>query len=289
MSWRAIPLPRRSSRTTAVQAGPRYSYPMRLVLSIAASVLLGEKRSFRADAQQLIAGIQPEPRVENTQLIPPEDAFVVVTNHYYKSGYGVWWGIALITAAIAQARHPSEDIVWMMTNRWTYPDALRHHLLTPLTHFFFTRLARVYGFIPMPPMPPLPQYLQEGVCAVRQVLSLLSNATGEHKPLIGLAPEGRDSHDGSLIEPPPGNGRLLLRMASYGWKVLPVGVAEIDGVLTARFGPPFALGSWPELSKEEQDRRASTQVMTAIGAQLPPALWGVYRAHIEALVPNALT
>ncbi|MGB9880626.1 MAG: hypothetical protein ACPLRM_07670, partial [Anaerolineae bacterium] len=283
MSWRAIPLPRWSSRTTAVQAGPRYSYPTRLVLSIAASVLLGKKRSFCGDAQRLIAGIQPEPRVENAHLIPREDAFIVVTNHYYKPGYGVWWGIALITAAIAQARNFSEEIVWLMTNRWTYPDALRHHLVTPITHVFFTRLAQTYGFIPMPPMPPQPQYLQEGVCGVRQVLSVLSNATEERKHLIGLAPEGRDSHDGSLIEPPPGNGRLLLRMASYGWKLLPVGVAEIDGVLTTRFGPPFVLNPWPEVGKEEQDRRASTQVMTAIGAQLPPALWGVYRADIEAL------
>lgn len=282
MSWRAIPLPRWSSRATTVDTGPRYSYPTRLVLSIAASVLLGKKRSFRTDAQQLIAGIRPEPRVENTHLIPPEDVFIVVTNHYYKPGYGVWWGIALITAAIAQARNLSEEIVWLMTNRWTYPDALRQHLLTPLTHLFFTRLARTYGFIPMPPMPPQPRYWQEGACAVRQVLSLLSSASGR-KPLIGLAPEGRDSHDGSLIEPPPGNGRLLLRMASYGWKVLPVGVAEIDGVLTARFGPPFTLNSQLGWSKEEQDRKASTQVMTAIGALLPPSLWGVYRAQIEAL------
>lgn len=283
MSWRAIPLPRWSSRAAAAEASPRYSYPPRLVLSIATCVLLGKKRSFRADAQQLIAGIQPAPRVENAHLIPPQDAFIVVTNHYFKPGYGVWWGIALITAAIAQARHSSEEIVWLMTNRWTYPDALRHHLVTPITHLFFTRLARTYGFIPMPPMPPQPEYAQEGVCAVRQVLSLLSNATGERKPLIGLAPEGRDSSDGSLIAPPPGNGRFLLRMAGYGWQILPVGVAEVDGVLTARFGPPFVLGSWSELSKEEQDHRASTQVMAAIGAQLPPELWGVYRAQIEAL------
>lgn len=282
MSWRAIPLPRWSSHATTAEISPRYSYPTRLALSIAMSVLLGRKRSFRTDAQQLLAEIQPEPRVENAHLIPAEDSFIIVTNHYYKPGYGVWWGIALITTAIARARNSSEDIVWLMTNRWTYADTLRRSLLTPLTHLFFTRLARTYGFIPMPPMPPQPKYWQEGVCAVRQVLSLL-NSKGERRPLIGLAPEGRDSHDGSLIEPPPGNGRFLLRMANYGLKVLPVGIAEIDGVLTARFGSPFALNFWPEVSKEEQDRRAATQVMTAIGALLPSSLWGVYRTQIEAL------
>lgn len=281
MSWRAIPLPRLLPRAAAAETETRYSYSTRLVLSIAASVLLGHKRAFSADAKQLIAGVQPEPRVENAHLIPPEDAFIVVTNHYCKPGYGVWWGIVLITVAIAQARNASDEVIWLMTNRWTYPDALRQQILTPITHLLFTRLAYVYGFVSMPPMPPQPQYLQEGVRSVRQVLSLLSDTTSGRKPLIGLAPEGRDSPDGSLIEPPPGHGRLLLHMTNCGLRILPVGVAEVDGVLTARFGPPFTLGSWPELSKEEQDRRASTQVMTAIGAQLPRTLWGMFATQIQ--------
>nr|MBC7245390.1 hypothetical protein [Chloroflexota bacterium] len=290
MSWRAISLPRLLPRTKTAETGTRYSYSPRLALSIAASILLGQKRAFSADAKQLLVGIQPEPRVENAHLIPPEDAFVVVTNHYYKPGYGVWWGIALITAAIVQARATSDEVIWLMTNRWTYPDALRRRLLTPITHLLFTRLAQIYGFVSMPPMPPQPQYLQEGVRSVRQVLFLLSNAHSERKPLIGLAPEGRDSPDGSLIEPPPGSGRLLLHMANLGLKVLPVGVAEVDGVLTASFGPPFTLGSWPELSKEEQDRQASSQVMAAIGAQLPPTLWGVFATQIQkALFVNRIS
>jgi len=126
--------------------------------------------------------------------------------------------------------------------------------------------------------------MEEGARSVRLVLSLLDPPTNEAKAIIGIAPEGRDSPDGSLVEPPSGTGRLLLHIARHGLSVLPVGVAEIDGVLTARFGPPFALGSWPELNKKEQDRRASAQVMTAIGVQLPSALWGAFRAQIEQMV-----
>jgi hypothetical protein len=263
---------------------PRYAYPLGLSLSIAVSVVLGRKRAFGADAEQLIHGIVPEPCVENAHWIPREDPFIVVTNHYCRPGYGVWWGIALITAAIAQCRPPSNEIVWLMTNRWTYPDPLRSRLITPLTRLVFTRVARTYGFVPTPPMPPQSRYTEEGARSVRHILSLLGSSANAGKPMIGLAPEGRDGPDGSLIEPPSGTGRFLLHMARHGLEALPVGVAEINGVLTARFGPPFALGSRPELNKKEQDHQASAQVMVAIGTQLPRALWGAFRAQIERVV-----
>ena len=278
-----------SSLTGNAGPAPRYRYPPRLILSIAASVLLGRKRAFGADAQQLIQSVVPEPCVQNAHLIPREDPFIVVTNHYYRPGYHVWWGVALITATIAQCRPPSNGIVWLMTNRWTYPDPLRSRLLTPLTHWLLTRLARTYGFVPTPPMPPQPRHTEEGARSVRQILSLLDSSTNEDKPVIGLAPEGRDSSDGSLIKPPSGTGRFLLHMAGNGLQVLPVGVAEINGILSARFGPPFALGSRPELSKTVQDRRASDQVMVAIGAQLPPALWGTFREQIVAQTSEGST
>lgn len=209
---------------------------------------------------------------------------MVVANHYYKPGYGAWWGIALIAAAIAKARPVEGEVTWMMTNRWTYPDWLRSHVVTSLTRWLFTRMARTWGFVSMPPMPPQPQYVPESVRAVRQILSLLDSAPGGHKPCIGLAPEGRDSPDESLIEPPPGAGRLILHLAEHGLPLLPVGVAEVDGVLTARFGRAFHLQVAEEPDRKELDRLASAQVMTAIGAQLPPELWGVYRAQIEVAV-----
>jgi hypothetical protein len=250
---------------------------------------MGRKRALGADAQQLIQSVVPEPCVQNAHLIPREDPFVVVTNHYYRPGYHVWWGVALITATVARCRPPSSEMVWLMTNRWTYPDPLRSRLLTPLTHWLLTSLARTYGFVPTPPVPPQPRHREKGARSVRQVLALLDSSTNEDKPIIGLAPEGRDSPDGSLIEPPPGTGRFLLHMAGSGLKVLPVGVAEINRILTARFGPPFALDSRPELSKAEQDRRASAQVMVAIGAQLPPALWGAFREQILAQTSEGST
>ena len=265
------------------RSGPRYAYPPRLVLSISSSVLQGRKRSFSTDAKQLIGVVVPEPRVENPHVIPREVGLVVATNHYCRPGYHAWWGVILVTAVIARLRPLSGDIVWLITNRWTYPDPLRRRLVTPLTHWFLTRIARTYGFVAMPPMPPQPAYTGEGARAVRQVLTMLESR-GRHGPIIGIALEGRDSPDGSLIAPPPGAGRFLIHMASHGLVVLPVGVAEVAGTLTARFGPPLVLEKWPGLDRREQDRRASMQVMVAIGAQLPSCLWGTYRGQIEQIV-----
>jgi hypothetical protein len=251
-------------------------------------VLLGRRRSFAADAQRLVEGMTPRPRVEDAHRIPPAGAFIVVTNHYYKPGYIAWWGVALIAAAIAQARHADDEVVWTMTNRWTYPDWLRSHVLTPLSYQVFTRLARMWGFVSMPPMPPQPQYVPEGARAARQLLALGASATGG-KPSIGIVPEGHDSPDGSLVEPPVGTGRLLLHLAEHGLPLLPVGVAEVDGVLTACFGPLFELQVARGRDRKGVDRLASTQVMTAIGALLPHELRGRYGAQIEEVVTSRAT
>jgi len=260
---------------------PSYSYPGGLVTSVAMSLLLNRRRSISADAMRLVAGLVPAPCVFNAHLIPRDEPFAVLTNHYYKPGYNAWWGTALITATVAQAQPPGREVIWLMTNRWTYPD-WRGRVITPLTYTCFTRLARVYGFITMPPMPPQPRHVDEAVRAVRRLLALLSMP---NKPLLGIAPEGRDSQDGGLIEPPPGVGRMLLHIADHGLRMLPVGVAEVDGALTVRFGPPFALRVTAAASRGVGrtgiDRLASSAAMVAIGAQLPPDLWGVYRSQIK--------
>ncbi len=288
MSWRATHSNSSLSSARPASAVTHVRYAPGWVLSVTRSVLLGQRRSFAPDAQRLVEGMTPTPRVENAQYIPSAGAFVVVTNHYYKPGYSAWWGVALIAAAIAQARPADSEITWAMANRWTYPDWLRSHVTTPLTYRLFTRLARTWAFVSMPPMPPHPQYVPEGVRAVRQLLALLASAPGQ-KPCIGLAPEGRDSPDGSLIEPPAGTGRLLLHLADHGLPLLPVGVAEVDGVLTARFGQPFQLRVPDTLDRKELDRLASAQVMTTIGAQLPRESWGVYKAQIEVAVSSGVT
>ncbi len=241
------------------------------------NVLRGRRRSFAADAARLLCILRPQPRVENANLIPPEGPFVVVMNHYCRQGLGAWWGVFLIDQAIARRRTEPAEVRWIMTNGWTYQDPVRSRLVTPLTHWLFRRIARSYGFIPMPPMPPHPLQLEERAQAVRKALSLAHGGA-----MIGLAPEGRDSSDGGLIDPPARAGRFLLLLAKAGLRILPVGVAEKNGTLTVSFGEPFNLEDRPGLGKRGRDRSADETVMVAIGKLLPPELWGTYREQIGA-------
>ena len=254
----------------------RFSYDPGWVLAFASSLLLGRRRSFAADSRRLRGFVTPEPRVEGSEFIPRHGSFVLVTNHYYRPGYNMWWGMATIGVAVAGAREHPGEVVWIVANRWTYPDWLRSHVVTPATRVLFTRLARTYGFVSMPPMPPRPQYMGEAVRAVRQALSLAASATVESPVVIAIAPEGGDSPDGTLMQPPSGAGRLMLHLAGHGLPFLPVGVSEVDGVLIAGFGPLFVLEAQPGVARDDLDRAASSRVMAAIGALLPGKLRGVY-------------
>jgi len=135
----------------------------------------------------------------------------------------------------------------------------------------------------MPPMPPDPLQVEERARAVRRALSLARQGA-----MIGLAPEGRDSSDGGLTDPPAGAGRFLLLLTEASLPILPVGVAEKDGILTVSFGEPFTLQAQVGLGKREQDRRVGETVMVAIGKLLPPELWGIYGEQIDVEGPPAL-
>jgi 1-acyl-sn-glycerol-3-phosphate acyltransferase len=288
---------------------PRYRHPKRVVLEITWAVLIGRRRCFSADAAWLVASAPVPPRVERANLIPADRPFVVVVNHYHRPGLDAWWGPLLVSHAVTLHRPAGRgEVHWGMASRWTYPadDWFGRRVKEPLTAALFPRLAHVLGFIPMPPIPPRPEEAAVRARAVRQFLALAQDPDA----LIGLVPEGRDSPDASLVAPPPGAGRFMLQLGKTGRLILPAGVTERDGALTAVFGPPFhldlsagtdggrlsteavgrlsiaakeaAIGRLSIAAKEAADRQASTRIMVAIGRCLPPALWGEFRAEIEA-------
>jgi hypothetical protein len=146
--------------------------------------------------------------------------------------------------------------------------------LRPASRWALQRLARVYGFTAMPPMPPDPADVAARAAAVRRVLAYARRAP---RPVIGLAPEGRDYPGGVLGAPPPGAGRFILQLAAHGLEIAPVGVYEADGGLVVSFGPRFRLGAGEGLAAEARDLAASRPVMRAIAAQLPVYLRGDYQ------------
>ena len=67
--------------------------------------------------------------------------FLVATNCYSRRACRAWWGIALITEAVASSRSSTSEITWVITDGWTYRVALRVRMVAPLTHMILTRLA----------------------------------------------------------------------------------------------------------------------------------------------------
>ncbi len=260
---------------------PVYRHPKSLILAMAWSALAGRPRRLSADAARIIGHAPVPPRVERADLIPMDQPFIVVVNHYHRPGLGVWWGPLLVSYAVAAHLPPGgREMHWGMGNRWTYPpgDRFGRYVMEPLTAAFFPRVAQVLGIVPMPPMPPRPHEAAMRAHAVREFLSLARDP----EALIGLAPEGRDSPDGTLITPPPGLGRFMLQLTRTGRLVLPAGIFERGDGLVARFGSAFRLRTADGLSKEAADRAASTEIMLAIGRLLPSELWGEYRADLAA-------
>ena len=246
---------------------PTYPYPWELVAKIAFSVLFLRHRSFRQDAIRAISGLSPAPHFYGLENVPKEGPCLLTLNHYYRPGYGAWWSVLAITSVV------SLDIHWVMTGTLTYPGQRRGVILKPLSTWLLHRLGRIYGFTNMPAMPPDPREVEQRAASVRE---LATYAHQVEKPVIGLAPEGRDILSGTLGELPSGAGRLMAFLARQGLVFLPIGVYEDEGVQHVSFGKPYILEVKAGLSHQELDDAVAQVVMDAIAQQLPSRMHGKY-------------
>lgn len=239
---------------------PEYpALPWRVLLGLAWAAALGRHRNFRQDALACTRHLRLI--VHGSENIPAQGPGVVLTNHYFRPGFFAPWIALAISASI------THELVWVMTAAWTEAGTLGSQLKAAVSVPVFPKLARVYGFIPMPPMPPRPHEVAARATAVRQ---LLRAAQGKPSPILALAPEGMDSPDGDgLIIPPPGVGRMLAKLAERGCWFYPVGVVEEAKAFVLNFGPRFRLEGM-------EDRQVSDQAMRAIAELLPRRIRGVY-------------
>jgi len=249
---------------------PAYRYPPWATLDIALGVLAGRPRSLARDAHRLASGISSL-RVEgNPQALFTDGGraasargLLFTFNHYSRPGFQVWW-IPIALASVVPC-----EMHWVMATAWTYPDWLRSHTLTPLSTWLFHRLARAYGFTPMPPMPPRPWELAARANAVREVLRW---ARAQARPVIGLAPEGMDPPPGKMMMPPAGVGRFIDKLARLGLAIVPVGAYEEGGALCLNFGRPYLLGARAEEDRDMRDGQVGHIVMQHIAERLPSHL-----------------
>jgi 1-acyl-sn-glycerol-3-phosphate acyltransferase len=246
---------------------PAYSYPIRVVWGLPASVLFGMRRSFRLDGQACIRRLKPPLRVLGQQHIPQAGPGLIVFNHYYRPGFNAWWMAFAIAATV-----PAE-IHFIMTGELTYPGKWYAPLGRAGSRWLLERIRRTYGFTTMPPMPPRPQDLEARAHSVREALAYLKSHPG---CLLALAPEGGDQPGGRLTWPPSGAGRFISLLASSSVPILPVGVYEDSGSLCLDFGEPYGLSIPPGLLVDERDRYATGVVMRSLARLVPERLRGEF-------------
>jgi 1-acyl-sn-glycerol-3-phosphate acyltransferase len=247
---------------------PVSPFPWKTTLGLVWSLLSLRPRSFRQDALTAIPRLHTPLGVVGEENIPSAGACLLTMNHYAAPGFQAWW-IALAISALVPV-----DIHWVMTAAWTFENRRFAGPLVPavpgmveLTRRLFPRLARLYGFTPMPPMPPDPAEVNARAIAVRRVVEY---ARRTPRAVIGLSPEGQDHPGGCLGAPPPGVGRFIALLAAYCPLIHPIAVYQQDGRLVLNFAPPY------RLELPAGDSAASHAVMLAIAHLLPFELRGIY-------------
>jgi 1-acyl-sn-glycerol-3-phosphate acyltransferase len=269
----------------STEKGAAYRLPRRLVAALVWATLVQRRRSFARDARRAVSALHPPLHVLGAEHIPPRGPCLVACNHYTRPGFDAWWVALALSAAVAARRAPEADseIHWVMTAAWTYPQSRwRRRTLTPLTRWAFARVARMYGFVPMPPMPPHPDEVKARAVAVLRTVRL-ARQIAPQGGMIGLAPEGRDV-PGAFGPLPKGAGTFIGLLVGAGLPVLPAGVGECHqadrqaddlqsahqpgaGGLCVSFGPLFQ----PQIPSDraKRDAELARQVAATISRQLP--------------------
>lgn len=225
------------------------------------------RRSFRSDAGACIQRLKPGLQVFGSEYIPCQGPCVLTINHYSRPGFRAEW-IALAVSATIPV-----EMQWIMTGEWTFPGRWYAFLGQPLSRLVLSRLAHVYGYTNMPPMPPRPKDVEARARAVRMVMNYMKHSKS---PVLGFAPEGRDSSDGRLARPASGVGRFGLLLAGLGSVFVPVGAYEAEGAFFLRFGPGYQLNVPPDIAPGEKDHLAAQTMMKQIAKLLPKSLQGEF-------------
>ncbi len=252
---------------------PAYRIPLTGLAAFAVSLLLGRRRSFARDAATVMEFNRRLPRrIEGLTNVPERGSFVLVMNHFSRRGLRPYHCAMVVTAAIAARRPHDPEVRWAFTSE--YVDVRLGPVIVPrwFLRWLFRRIARTYGFTIIARRR---ERVMERAAALRELAHALMRGP------IALTPEGLESR-GRLIVPQPGTGLFLASLGRRGAPLLPVGVwEEDDGTLRVRFGEPWTLSLPPGLEREEEDRRAITEVMLAIARLLPPDWRGAYREAVE--------
>jgi hypothetical protein len=249
---------------------PSYSFPKLPLIPFAFDLLFGRRRSFAHDSGLVMKNSPYPRRFEGFERLPRESSFLLVMNHFNRAGLHVYHCVMAVSEEVARQRPGRTELRWLLTSEWYGSHIGPVPIPVSVTRWVFGRIARVYSLVVLPRRPEL---VTARASSLRRVLSALAEGP------VGITPEA--GGPGALIEPPPGNGLFLATLSRRGYPLYPLAVFEEGSTLVMRLGKPFPLFLPRGMPRDEADRLAREQTMTAVGRLLPREYWGVYAEAIE--------
>jgi hypothetical protein len=247
-------------------------------LRLAWAILFRKKLDFGEFSRSLAQRMTPLVQVRGRENMPVSEPCLLTINHFSHPGFQAWWMAVAISAELTLPVH------WIMSAAWTTPNPWMSWWWTPMTSWFFQRLAEVFDFTTMPPMPPDPRHTAWRANSVRSVIRFIRDyqrQPGKAPLVIGLAPEGRDMPGGLIGMPPNGVGRFIQQMVELGLAVCPVGVFLEETGLCINFGAQYDPEKPPDLSRKEVDENIRRQVMQHIAELTPFELRGEFAQRLD--------
>jgi hypothetical protein len=226
--------------------------------------------------------MRPEPQVENDHLIPREGPFIVVPNHYERPGLAMHFAGMLVSRAVGRRRPQAPEVHWVITSEWHGRRLGPIPVPTAVWRWLFRGVARMYGFVIMPREEE--RVMGRAAALVRLAAYARGGPSRPAEP-VGLMPEAVGK--GRLLEALPGSGAFLKSLCDRGVPIVPVGLFEREGALTAVFGEPFRLEVSAAGGAADADRAAREQAMVAVGRLLPEEYWGFYADAIRRSLGSA--